>query len=44
MNKSIKAAKQDRTIEIAKKMKIEGLDNNLIIKLTGLTLEEIEKL
>ena len=35
---------QNKTIEIAKKMKAEGFDINQIIKITNLSVEEIEKL
>ena len=35
---------KDKNIEIAKKMKNEGLDIDMIIKITNLTKEEIEKL
>lgn len=38
-----KGAEQTK-VEIAKKMKTENLDNNLIASITGLTNEEIEKL
>ena len=35
---------KNKTIEIAKKMKAEGFDINQIIKITNLSVEEIEKL
>ena len=35
---------EQKNKEIAKKMKEEGLDINIIIKITNLTKEEIEKL
>ncbi len=35
---------QIKAIEAAKKMKKEGLDINIIAKITGLTKEEIEDL
>jgi len=37
-------AKQEKAIEIAKKAILEGFDNTIISKLTGLTLEHIEQL
>ena len=40
----IKQGEQNKTIEIAKKMKDEGFDINQIIKITNLSVEEIEKL
>ena len=39
-----KEGEKNKSIEIAKKMKEEGLDITLIEKITGLTKEEIEKL
>lgn len=48
LNTQLKSAKLDgieeRNIEIAKNMKKENIDNLLIAKVTGLTIEEIEKL
>ena len=41
---SIAEGKAERNKEIAKKMKEEKIDLNLIIKVTGLTKEEIEEL
>lgn len=42
--KGIKIGERNKTIQLAIGMKAEGLDFNLIHKLTGLSLEEIEKL
>jgi predicted transposase YdaD len=39
-----KRGERNKTIQLAIGMKAEGLDFNLIHKLTGLSLEEIEKL
>ena len=39
-----KKGKAERNNEIAKKMKEEGLDVEIIVKVTGLAKEEIEKL
>lgn len=36
--------KQEGKIEIAQKMKQAGLDLKIIIQVTGLTIDEIEKL
>jgi predicted transposase/invertase (TIGR01784 family) len=36
--------KREEKLEVAKKMKDEGLDISLISKITSLTVEEIEKL
>jgi predicted transposase/invertase (TIGR01784 family) len=36
--------RQERDIEIAHQMKLEGLSIELIIKLTGLSREEVERL
>ena len=36
--------KAERNNEIAKKMKDKGMDIEMIVELTGLTREEIEKL
>ena len=48
LNTQLKSAKLDgieeRNIEIAKNMKKENIDNLLIAKVTGLTIEEIENL
>ena len=38
------AAKKERDIEIAKKLKQRGLTFDIIAEITDLTLEEIEKL
>lgn len=40
----IEEGERNKTIQLALGMKTEGLGFNLIHKLTGLTLEEIEKL
>jgi CRISPR/Cas system type I-B associated protein Csh2 (Cas7 group RAMP superfamily) len=37
-------AKQERNIEIARNAILEGADNTFIAKITGLTIEQIEKL
>jgi len=37
-------AKQEKAVEIAKKAILEGFDNTIISKLTGLTVEHIEQL
>ena len=44
MKKGIEQGEQNKTIELAKKMKDEGFDINQIIKITNLSVEEIEKL
>ena len=48
LNTQLKSAKLDgieeRNIEIAKNMKKENIDNLLIAKVTGLSIEEIENL
>ncbi|MFM2344008.1 MAG: hypothetical protein RLZZ210_617 [Pseudomonadota bacterium] len=44
IDKEISTVEQKAKLEIAKSMKNEGLDNNLILKLTSLTQEEIDKL
>lgn len=44
MKSALETAVEEREIEIAKNAVFEGLDNTLISKLTGLTLEQIEKL
>ncbi|MFM2344032.1 MAG: hypothetical protein RLZZ210_642 [Pseudomonadota bacterium] len=44
LEKGLEQGERKKAVEIAKSMKNEGLDNNLIIKLTGLTQEEIDKL
>ncbi|MGL4943520.1 MAG: hypothetical protein ACRC46_10060 [Thermoguttaceae bacterium] len=36
--------RDERTIEIARSMKQEGLDASFIAKMTGLPLEEIEQI
>ncbi len=36
--------RKEAKIEIAKMMKLEGIEINLILKTTGLTFEEVEKL
>jgi len=44
MANKIEEAEERRNREIAKKMKIEGDDNEKISRITGLTIEEIDKL
>jgi predicted transposase/invertase (TIGR01784 family) len=44
MEKGIKKGKRKEKLEVAKKMKDEGLDIAFISRITGLTEEEIEKL
>ena len=44
LDKGIKKGKKERNIEIAKEMLKEGLPIELIIKLTGLTKKEVEKM
>jgi hypothetical protein len=43
-NSVIYTAKQERNIEIAQTAILEGFDNRMISKLTGLTAEQIETL
>ena len=44
IEEGMKKGEKNKTIEIAKKMKAKGMDENIIIEITGLTKEEIEKL
>lgn len=44
IEKGLKEGQEIKTKELAQKMKNEGLDINLIIKITGLNKEEISKL
>ena len=39
-----KEGQEERTIEIAKNIILKGLDNQFIVDITGLTIEQIEKL
>ena len=43
-NQNLAKGKKQKQLEIAKNMKDKGLDFELIIEMTGLTLQEIEKL
>ena len=36
--------KAERSVEIARQMKAKGMDVNLISEITGLTIDEIEKI
>ncbi|MFN0204507.1 MAG: hypothetical protein ACKVTZ_23515 [Bacteroidia bacterium] len=40
----VQKGKEERNLEIAKSMKKEGFENQIIMKLTGLTLTEVENL
>ncbi len=44
LNDGMKQGERNKTIELAKKMKDEGFDINQIIKITNLSVEEVEKL
>ena len=44
IEQGIKQGKEEKTIDIAKKLKKENVDINIISKTTGLTEEEIKNL
>ena len=44
LNRNIEERAKNRTIEIARNMKLSGLDTNTIAKLTNLSRDEIDKL
>ena len=44
MKKGMEKGKNERSLEIAKTMLADGVDINLIMKYSGLTQEQIEKL
>ena len=43
-NEGIKEGEKKRNLEIAKSLKLNGIDVDVIIKSTGLTKTEVEKL
>lgn len=44
MKKGMEKGKNERSLEIAKTMLADGVDINLIMKYSGLTQEQIDKL
>ena len=44
LNGARREGKRETQLEVAKKMKEKNIDINLIIEITGLTKEEVEKL
>ena len=44
MDTSFDEGKAERNIEIARQMKAKGMDSDLISEITGLSIDEIEKM
>ena len=44
LDEGIKEGKRNEKLEIAKKLKKEGINTELIAKITGLTIKEIEEI
>ena len=44
MEKGIEKGKKEKSLEIAKSLKIAGINNEIIVQSTGLTIDEIEKI
>ena len=43
-DKGLEQGEKNKTLELAKKLKIEGVDINIICKTTGLSIDEINNL
>ena len=44
LEQGIEQGKKNKTLELAKKMKAQGLDSDTIHKITGISIDEINKL
>ena len=44
LKQGIEQGKKNKTLELAKKMKAQGLDSDTIHKITGISIDEINKL